>query len=99
MPMTVGILSFELHIPASRSLKQKRKVIKGMVDRIHARLRVSVAETDFHDLHQRSEIGVAVVTHSVAEAERLLDDVRQIVDREMEAMVTRWDPQILEGEG
>jgi len=97
--MTVGILAFELHLPTSRSLKEKRKVIKGMVDRIHARLRVSVAETDFHDLHQRSEIGVALVSHSVTEAERLLDSVRQLVDREMEAMVTRWEPQILEAEG
>lgn len=97
--MTVGILAFELHLPASRSLKEKRRVIKGMIDRIHARLRISVAETDFHDLHQRSEIGVAVVSHSVTEAERLLDAVRQLVDREMEAMVTRWEPQILEAEG
>jgi len=99
MSMTVGILSFELHIPASRSLKEKRKVIKGLVDRIHARFRVSVAETDFHDLRQRAEIGVAVVTHGPAEAERMLESIRDIVDREMEAMVTRWDPQILQGEG
>lgn len=98
MPMTVGILSFELHLPTCRSLKEKRKVIKGMVDRIHARFRVSVAETDFHDLHQRSEIGVAVVTHGPNEADRLLESIRQIVDLEMEAMVTRWDPQVLQGE-
>lgn len=98
MPMTVGILNFELHLPACRSLKQKRKVIRGMVDRIHARYRVSVAETDFHDLHQRSEIGVAVVSHGVSEAERLLDGIRQLVDLEMEAVVTHWNPQVLEAE-
>jgi uncharacterized protein YlxP (DUF503 family) len=34
-------------------------VVKGMIERIHQRFRVSIAETDFHDLHQRSEIAVA----------------------------------------
>ena len=99
MPMTVGILSFELHLPASRSLKEKRKVVRSLTDRIHARYRVSVAETDFQDLHQRSEIGVAVVTHGIGEAERLLVSIRQIVDLETEAIVTSWNPEILEAEG
>ena len=54
--MIVGISVFELHLPSSRSLKDKRRVVKSLVERIHQRFRVSVAETGFHDLHQRSEI-------------------------------------------
>ena len=59
--MVVGVSVFELHLPASRSLKEKRRVVKSFVERLHERLRVSVAETGFHDLHQRAEIGVAAV--------------------------------------
>lgn len=96
--MVVGIAVFELHLPECRSLKAKRKVVKGLVDRVHSRLRVSIAETDFHDLHQRSEIAVAIVGRTEGEMDRLLNQVRSLADGcEPDAFVTRWDPQILEG--
>jgi uncharacterized protein YlxP (DUF503 family) len=95
--MIVGISSFELHLPSSRSLKDKRRVVKSLVDRIHQRCRVSVAETDFHDLLQRAEISLAVVTNSEGEMETLMEEIHSLVDREPEAYLTRWDPQILEG--
>lgn len=97
--MIVGISSFELHLPSCRSLKEKRKVVKSLVDRIHQRFRVSVAETGFHDLHQRAEISLAVVGTGETEIEHMLDEVRSLVDGTPEAFLTRWEPQILEGEG
>ncbi len=96
MPMTVGISSFELHIPASRSLKDKRRIVKSLVDRIHQRFRVSIAETGFHDLHQRAEISMAVVTNGEAEMDKLMEEVHTLVESLPEAFLSRWDPQILE---
>lgn len=95
--MIVGISSFELHLPGSRSLKDKRRVVKSLVDRIHQRYRVSVAETGFHDLHQRAEISMAAVTNGEAEMEKLMEEIHGLVENEPEAFLTRWDPQILEG--
>ena len=95
--MVVGVSSFELHLPSSRSLKDKRRVVKSLVDRIHQRYRVSVAETDFHDLHQRAEISMAAVTNGEGEMENLMEQIRSLVESETEAWLTRWDPQILEG--
>lgn len=95
--MIVGISSFELHLPASRSLKDKRRVVKSLVDKIHQRFRVSVAETDFHDLHQRAEISMAAVTNGEGEMEKLMEEIRSLVENQPEAFLTRWDPQILEG--
>jgi uncharacterized protein YlxP (DUF503 family) len=95
--MTVGISIFELHLHSSRSLKDKRRVVKSLVDRIHQRFRVSVAETDFQDLHQRAEISVAaVVAGNENEMEHLMAEIRNLVDGEPEAFLTRWEPQILE---
>lgn len=96
--MIIGICVFELHLPSSRSLKDKRRVIKSMIDRIFQRYRVSIAETGFHDLHQRAEIGIAVVVAGgESELEHLLDGVRELVESEVEIYLSRWDPQILEG--
>lgn len=95
--MIVGISVFELHLPSSRSLKDKRRVVKSLVDRIHQRFRVSVAETGFHDLHQRAEIAMAVVAAGgESEMDHLMEEVRNLVESEPEAFLTRWDPEILE---
>ncbi len=97
--MIVGISVFELHLHSSRSLKDKRRVVKSLIDRVHHRYRVSIAETDFHDLHQRAEIAMAVVTAGgESEMEKMMEEVRDIVESDPEVYLTRWDPQILEGE-
>jgi uncharacterized protein len=94
--MVVGIVSFELHLPESRSLKDKRRVLKSLIDRVFQRYRVSIAETAFHDLHQRAEISIAAVTVKEVEMETLMENVRSLVESVHEAYLTRWDPQLLE---
>lgn len=97
--MIVGISVFELHLPESRSLKDKRRVVKSLIDRVHQRYRVSIAETGFQDLHQRAEIAIAVViSGSDSEMENLMEQIRNLVESDPEVYLTRWDPQILEGE-
>lgn len=95
--MVIGISIFELHVPAARSLKQKRKVVRSLIDRIHQRYRVSIAETDFHDLHQRSEITLASVAQDERESLQQMDVIRDLIDSQPEAQLLMWDPQILEG--
>jgi len=98
--MIVGISVFELHLPTSRSLKDKRRVVKSIIERVHQRFRVSIAETDFHDLHQRAEIAMAVVVSGgESEMDKLMEEVRNLVESDPEIYLTRWDPQLLEGEG
>ncbi|MEM9290548.1 MAG: DUF503 domain-containing protein [Acidobacteriota bacterium] len=97
--MVVGIVACEVHLPQARSLKQKRQVIKSLVERVHQRYRVSVAETDFHDLHQRSEIGLAVVSRGPAEVESLLDQLRQLFELEDRLYITSWQTEILTDPG
>lgn len=94
--MLVGLSVFELHLPYAQSLKEKRKVVKGMVDRLHDRYRVSVIESDFHDLHQRAQIAVAYLSSTERELRRMADELRKIADEEGEAVVSGWDDQILE---
>lgn len=94
--MVVGVSVLELHLPEARSLKAKRRVIKGLIDRVHKRFRVSIAETDHHDLHQRSEISIAAIARSPADGSRLMAAIRDLLDDVPEAVVTYWEPQFLE---
>lgn len=92
--MVVGIVRIELHIPASRSLKDKRHVVRGLKDRIRERLHAAVAEVDHHDLWQRAALGVAVVAADGGQVRELLQSVRGIVDQAFEAQLTDWQERL-----
>jgi uncharacterized protein YlxP (DUF503 family) len=94
--MPFSVVSVELHLPGVRSLKEKRRIVKSLQDRIHTRYRVSIAETRYHDLHQRAELGIATVAPSVGHLEDLVASVRELVQGRVEVVVTRWDERIVE---
>ena len=93
------MLICEMHLPAARSLKEKRRIVKSLIDRLHKRFRVSIAETDFHDLHQRCEVSVAVVEQSPSRLDRLVQSLRETADDYAEASIVRWDLEVVEFEG
>ncbi len=93
--MAISVSIFELHLPEARSLKQKRKVIKSLIERIHRRFRVSIAETDHHDLHQRSEISLAAVARSDGAIQRLTAPVRVLSDIDHAAFLPGCFPHLL----
>jgi hypothetical protein len=79
--MTVGILVFELEIFGAQSLKEKRFILKGLLDRLPNQFNVSVAEVGHQDLWQRSEIAVVTVSSSRKVVEATLEKVDRAVER------------------
>ncbi|RLT28336.1 MAG: DUF503 domain-containing protein [Chloroflexi bacterium] len=99
--VTVSVL-LTLHLPGSQSLKDKRAVVRSLVDRIHARLQLSAAEVGSQDLMQRAEVGFAVVSEDRATAHRVAEDARRFIDLELlgkaEVISTDIDELELEAE-
>lgn len=73
--MTVGVLRIELAIQEARSLKDKRRVVKSLKDRLANRFHVSVAEVDDLDLWQKAVIGVAMVANDGQFVQSCLDKI------------------------
>lgn len=59
--MIIGTLNIRLVLRAARSLKDKRRVVKGLKDRLRRKFNVSIAEVDHQDSPARAAIGVAMV--------------------------------------
>jgi uncharacterized protein YlxP (DUF503 family) len=80
--MHVGVLQLELSIADAMSLKDKRRVILSLKDRIAHGHNVSIAEVGALDEHRRSILGVAMVSNDaryVAGAlSKLVDFVRAV---------------------
>ncbi|HMB94978.1 MAG TPA: DUF503 domain-containing protein [Tepidisphaeraceae bacterium] len=80
--MTVGVLQLELAVPDAMSLKDKRRVILSLKDRIAHGHNVSIAEVGALDEHRRAIIGIAMVSNDKRYVEgglsKLVDFVRMI---------------------
>ena len=72
----------DLYMSESRSLKDKRQVLKSLKDRIKNEFNVAVAEVDNHELWQRATLGVATVSTATAHANEVLSKVVNFVDRD-----------------
>jgi uncharacterized protein len=70
---------FDLHLPAAHSLKEKRAVIRPILDGARNRFHVAVAEVDHQDQWQRAGLGMAAVAASVGHVEEVLDRVERFV--------------------
>jgi uncharacterized protein YlxP (DUF503 family) len=73
--MVVGILQFDLHIRGAESLKDKRRVVQSVKDRLHREHQVSVAEVDLNDIMNVARLGLAAVGNDGAHIGRVLDSI------------------------
>ncbi len=68
----IGVLTLELWVEGSHSLKDKRQVVRSLKDRLRDKFNVSVAEIDGLDSWQHSVIAVATVANDRTYAEQIL---------------------------
>ena len=79
--MIVGVLKVSLLLRESHSLKDKRRVVKSIKDRVRNRLNAAIAEVASQDLHQRADLGIVTVSPDRERAEEVLTDALSIIDR------------------
>jgi uncharacterized protein YlxP (DUF503 family) len=93
--MVVGVGTIELHIPEAQSLKDKRSVVRSVVQRVQNQFHLSVAEVDSLDLLQKATIGFAVVTNDSRLADSILSKVVDAVEGYYLAEVTKTELEII----
>ncbi|MCC6963661.1 MAG: DUF503 domain-containing protein [candidate division Zixibacteria bacterium] len=85
--MHLASLRIVLHIPQSRSLKDKRHVIRAIKDRLKNKFNISVAEIDDNDLWQRATLGVAVVANDGPFIDSVLSSIESFIAANPEVVI------------
>ncbi len=75
--MVVGLLQFDLVIHDAMSIKDKRRVVSSLKDRLHREHLVSIAEVGDPDLLNHARLAVAVVARDGRRAGQVLDHVSE----------------------
>ncbi|MBN2373519.1 DUF503 domain-containing protein [bacterium] len=85
-----GICEIYLHLPEVSSLKGKRKIIKGLKDRIRHRFNVSIAELDAHDKWQKAVIGIACINKDRVSIEQVLNHIVGFIESIPDVLLTDY---------
>ncbi|NLL19581.1 MAG: DUF503 domain-containing protein [Clostridia bacterium] len=93
--MLAGLCSIELHLEGVTSLKEKRRIIKSLIQRIHNRFNVSVAEVEYQDYWQRAKLGVACVSNESKHICHVLQQVVNFINRCPEVDLADYSIEIL----
>ena len=78
--MVIGLLEIELHLPDSRSLKDKRQPLRSILARVRQNHNVSIAEVAHQGEWQRAALAVVGVNTQRVPLERTLDAIRREVE-------------------
>ena len=75
MTMHIGTLTVVLYLHAAESLKDKRQVVKSLIETTRQKFNISIAEVDDLDKWRKATIGIACVANDKAYVNRILDKV------------------------
>jgi hypothetical protein len=93
--MIVGTVEIRLFLHDASSLKDKRRVIAGLKDRIRASFNVSVAEVDGQDRIKSAILGAAQVSNDSRYVNGSLDKLVEMVKRCPDVQLVDYRVQIL----
>lgn len=74
---TIGVLTLELRLESSHSLKEKRHVVESLKSRLRNKFNVAVAEIEYQDLWQRAAVAAVTVSSDYTHAEKVLQSVEE----------------------
>ena len=77
--MHAAALLFDLHLPQAHSLKDKRAIIRPILEGCRRRYQVAAAEVDHQDRWQRAALAVSTVAGSAGHVNDVLDQVERFV--------------------
>ncbi|MBN2462233.1 MAG: DUF503 domain-containing protein [Dehalococcoidia bacterium] len=96
--MNAGICRIKLHLSGSRSLKDKRRIVKSIISRLRSQYNISIAEVDDQDLWQLVTLGIACVSNHNQHVDEILSKVMNfIVSNYAELEIIDHQIEILSG--
>ena len=93
--MTIGVLRIYFRIFASASLKEKRRVVRSMKDRVASRFNVSVAEIGSQDVWTLGDLGVAMIGTDHRYVNGAMEKIRAFIESNPAISVIEHDIELL----
>jgi uncharacterized protein YlxP (DUF503 family) len=85
--MIIGLLTLEIYLPYSHSLKEKRKTLNMIRDRLKRKYNIAFAELDYQNKWQRSKVGLVTLNTQKGMVEKVFQKIVEQVEENIEGEI------------
>lgn len=82
--MLIGLINFDLYLPMVTSLKEKRSIVKSLIERSRNKFNLAVSETDDNDLWKSANISAVTVSNERKYIDSLFSKYVNFIDEIIE---------------
>ncbi len=93
--MCIGTCILTFHAPYVNSLKEKRMILKSIIEKTKHKFNVSIAEVDTQDVHRILTIGFACVSNEMRHVERMMEQIVNFMQEHTEAELVGVEKELL----
>lgn len=93
--MVVGVCRIEILIEEAFSLKDKRQILRSIIQRLKDKFNASVAETGFQDIWQRAEIGIACISNETSLVDSMMASMVNFVEYDGRVVMADYSTEII----
>jgi len=93
--MVIGVCKLDLRIPENHSLKEKRHVLRKLIDRVRTRFNVAISEVGDNDVWQRAQMGFCTVGNDRRHINSSLDKVIYFIEQMNLVEMVRTEIEII----
>lgn len=93
--MIIGTMAVEISLSGTFSLKDKRQIVKSIIERLKNRYNISVAEVDRQDDIRWAVIGMACVSNTSEHVNRQLDNALSFMENDGRFTIEKVQKEIL----
>ncbi|HBR01813.1 MAG TPA: DUF503 domain-containing protein [Ruminiclostridium sp.] len=93
--MFVGVLNIEVFISEPQSLKEKRRIIKSLIERLKNKFNIAVAETGKLDSWNYCELGLVCVSNEAGHADSMMNAAVNFIETQGSVELTNVKTEII----
>jgi len=96
--MIIAAITVALHFDQSRSLKQKRHLLKSIIEKVKHRFNVSIAEVADQDLWQKSTVGISYIAISDFQANKKSFTIKNFIESLDKATISQYNFEVMKSD-
>jgi len=93
--MVIGVLTVEIFIGEAESLKDKRRILKSLLEKLKKRFNIAAAEVGEQNIWQRSTVGITCVSNDSAHLHQIMAAVIRFIENQRNLQVIDYNTEVL----
>jgi hypothetical protein len=93
--MTVGLLLLDCYISESQSLKDKRRILSSLSERLRRQFNIAIAEVEYQDQWQRAQLAIVLVNTNWRMLQSSMSKLTEYIDRDRRVEITNTETRQL----